>query len=159
MEEPIFYGCSICGNLVFMMKDSGVIPVCCGKQMEEVRTNTSDASLDKHIPLIERRGNRVKLRVGRDSHPMIREHYTEWVALLTGKGFYLRSLSGGQMPETVFTLEDFIAELRERETRPAIWKQRLRYRGYFLKNGCHRRISKPPLFPKWKKRGLLYIRI
>lgn len=104
MEELMFYRCSICGNLIFMVKDSGVIPVCCGKQMEEVLVNGADASFDKHIPFVNRSGNRVRLRVGRGGQPMIPEHFTEWVALLTDCGVYLRAMKIGQRAETVFTL-------------------------------------------------------
>ena len=29
--------CEACGNVVTMVKDSGVTPVCCGKEMVEIK--------------------------------------------------------------------------------------------------------------------------
>ena len=45
-----FYRCSHCGNLVMMVRDSGVNPVCCGEEMELLVAGSQDASLEKHVP-------------------------------------------------------------------------------------------------------------
>lgn len=33
--------CEACGNVVTMVKDSGVTPVCCGKPMKEVESKNT----------------------------------------------------------------------------------------------------------------------
>ena len=40
--------CEVCGNVVAVIKDSGVTPMCCGQQMKEVTIeDTLDTSKDK----------------------------------------------------------------------------------------------------------------
>ena len=36
-----FYKCPHCGNLIAMIKDSSVVPVCCGDQMMELKAGVS----------------------------------------------------------------------------------------------------------------------
>ncbi|MEG1304574.1 MAG: desulfoferrodoxin, partial [Oscillospiraceae bacterium] len=56
MSEKRFYICEICGNMIEMVKSSGVPVVCCGKPMKELVPNTVEASLEKHIPVVEING-------------------------------------------------------------------------------------------------------
>lgn len=51
MNELILYRCEICGNLICMIEDSGVVPECCGTEMTRITANTEDASAEKS-PLI-----------------------------------------------------------------------------------------------------------
>ena len=44
------YKCAHCGNIVEMVEDSGVNPVCCGELMQEMVPNTTDAAQEKHVP-------------------------------------------------------------------------------------------------------------
>ena len=47
-----FFICSVCGNIVEMIEPKGPKVVCCGKQMNELVANTTEASLEKHILMI-----------------------------------------------------------------------------------------------------------
>lgn len=41
------------------------VPVmCCGAKMEELVSNTVEASVEKHIPQVEINGNEIKVTVG-----------------------------------------------------------------------------------------------
>ena len=62
---------------------SGVPVVCCGEPMQEIIPGTTDGALEKHVPVIEVEGNKVTVRVGAVEHPMLPEHYIEWIALET----------------------------------------------------------------------------
>ena len=73
------YKCLQCGNMIQMMKESGIPVMCCGKKMEELVPNTVEASEEKHIPVIDVNGNRVTVTVGSVEHPMETEHYIEWI--------------------------------------------------------------------------------
>ena len=53
------YKCAHCGNIVEMVEDRGVNPVCCGELMQELVPNTTDAAQEKHVPVIEVEGNKV----------------------------------------------------------------------------------------------------
>lgn len=74
MQEKKFYICKHCGNIVTYVKDSGVLLTCCGEKMEEIISNTVDASKEKHIPEIEIDNGMVTVTVGSTIHPMTQEH-------------------------------------------------------------------------------------
>ena len=98
------YRCATCGKMMITIKESGVPVICCGKVMEEVVAGTSEASLEKHIPVYNREGNLVKVNVGSIDHPMLEEHYIEWVLLLTNNGYQIKYLSPNDKPHVEFSL-------------------------------------------------------
>ncbi len=99
-----FYICSHCGNIVEMVEDSGVNPVCCGEKMHELSAGSVEASHEKHIPVVTVEGDLVRVSVGSVTHPMAAEHSILWVALETDKGSYRKHLSVGSAPEAVFSI-------------------------------------------------------
>ena len=74
-----FFICKTCGNLVGMINDGGGKLICCGKEMEEITANTVDAAKEKHVPVIEVEGNKVTVKVGSVNHPMLKEHFIQWI--------------------------------------------------------------------------------
>ena len=82
-----FYNCSVCGNVIVKMVDSGVPVVCCGKKMEELVANTVDASQEKHVPVVTTlEDGRLRIEVGSVHHPMMPEHYIAFIYVETDKG-------------------------------------------------------------------------
>ena len=51
-NDRMFLRCTMCGNLVGMVEDGGVTPVCCGKEMKVLKPNTTDAAKEKHVPAL-----------------------------------------------------------------------------------------------------------
>ena len=49
--EQKFYICKHCGNIIAKVKDAGVPVVCCGEKMSEIIPNTTDAAVEKHLPV------------------------------------------------------------------------------------------------------------
>ncbi len=101
-----FFICQTCGNIIAMVKESGVPVVCCGKKMTELVPGTTDASVEKHVPVYTKEGNRVTVKVGSVEHPMAPEHYIEWVSIQTKAGNQRKQLVPGAAPEVCFTLCD-----------------------------------------------------
>ena len=101
-----FYKCNHCGNIIEKIEDKGVPVVCCGEKMEELIPGTVDAAVEKHVPQYSVEGNLVKVAVGRVEHPMIPEHFIQWVSLQTKQGTQLKKLSPGEKPEVVFALAE-----------------------------------------------------
>ena len=91
--EQKFYVCETCGNIIAMVKPSGVPVVCCGKPMKLIVPNTTDAAQEKHVPVWTREGNLVKVQVGSVAHPMVAAHYIEWVSLQTKAGNQRKALA------------------------------------------------------------------
>lgn len=106
MSNKKFYVCAHCGNIVGVIKDGGVTPVCCGEKMRELKPNTTDAAGEKHVPVVSVENGVVTVKVGSVTHPMIEEHYIEWIYLETEKGGQRKALKPGEAPEARFTLVD-----------------------------------------------------
>lgn len=103
--ERNYMKCSICGNLIGVIQDSGVVPVCCGTPMQHLSPNTTDAAQEKHVPVIERSGSAVTVKVGSAMHPMSPEHYIQWVALAQGNKTQRVALAPTDSPEVAFQCE------------------------------------------------------
>ena len=88
-----FYKCPHCGNLIAMIKDSSVVPVCCGDQMMELKAGVSDGAFEKHVPVFTIDGCKVKVNVGEVNHPMTAAHLIEWIAIETNQGCALKHLT------------------------------------------------------------------
>lgn len=109
--EQKFYVCEHCGNMIAMVKNAGVPIMCCGQKMKEIIPGTTDAALEKHVPVYEIKDGKVYVKVGSAEHPMLDVHYIEWISLQTDKGNQRKVLTPGQKPEAVFAiLEDETVE-------------------------------------------------
>lgn len=104
MNDKKFFVCKHCGNLVEMIRNSGVPMVCCGEKMTELEANTVDASVEKHIPVVNVDGNIVTAKVGSVEHPMVDAHFIEWLYLQTSKGGQRKDLLPGEKPEAKFAV-------------------------------------------------------
>ena len=97
-----FYRCKHCGQIVAIVKKTGAPIVCCGEEMEEIIPGSVDASLEKHVPVFTVKGNVVEVKIGSVDHPMIPEHYIEWVSLQTKEGNQRKALKPGDKPAVSF---------------------------------------------------------
>lgn len=104
--EQKFYFCEHCGNMVAVVKESGVPMVCCGQNMTELIPGTTDAAVEKHVPVFEVNGTIVNVTIGSVEHPMIPEHYIEWISLQTKQGNQRKKLNPGDAPKASFALMD-----------------------------------------------------
>ncbi len=102
--EMKFYICEHCGNMIAMVRDKGVPVMCCGHKMTEIVPGTTDASVEKHVPVFEVEDNIVHVKVGSVAHPMLDEHYIEWIAVQTTAGNQRKALKPGDAPEACFAL-------------------------------------------------------
>jgi superoxide reductase len=105
-REPKFYVCKHCGNMVNMLHDSGVKMICCGDEMTELVANTTDAAVEKHVPVITVKDDIVTVTVGSVPHPMTPEHKIVWIYLQTEKGEQLNCVDTQDVAETTFKLTD-----------------------------------------------------
>ena len=104
MSKMRFFICRHCGNLIEMVKNAGVPVMCCGQKMEELIPNTVEASNEKHLPAVSVNGGEVLVAVGSVEHPMVAEHFIEWVVLETENGSQRKFLQPGEKPEVSFLL-------------------------------------------------------
>lgn len=127
MGDVKFYRCEPCGNIITKIIDGGPIPVCCGKTMVELIPDTSDGAVEKHVPVINVEGQVVTVKVGDAPHPMLDEHYIQWVCLHTNKGLQFVNLHPGEAPEAIFALaaDDAVIEAFAYCNIHGLWVSRL----------------------------------
>ncbi|MDR0515356.1 MAG: desulfoferrodoxin Dfx [Coriobacteriaceae bacterium] len=100
----IFYRCSHCGNIAIKPFDSGVPLVCCGEAMDALVANTTDAALEKHVPVVTLDGQNVHVEVGSVAHPMTPDHWITFVCLTSEKGYAFAPLAADGQPQADFVL-------------------------------------------------------
>ena len=101
-----FYICETCKNIITKIVDSKVPVVCCGKPMKELVPGAVDGALEKHVPAVTIEGNTVKVQIGEVIHPMMPEHYIQFIALETKNGVQIKNLKAGDEPKAEFILAD-----------------------------------------------------
>lgn len=97
------YKCSVCGNIVEVLHTGVGTLVCCGKPMDIQEENKVDASVEKHVPVIEKIDDGFKVKIGAIPHPMEAEHFIEWVEVFFDESRSTRIyLKPGDKPEVEF---------------------------------------------------------
>ena len=99
------YKCEICGNIVEMVHEGAGELVCCGQPMVLQQENTVDASYEKHVPVIEKTESGYLVKVGSEPHPMIPEHYIEWIEIIADGKSYKKFLKPGEDPQIEFCIK------------------------------------------------------
>ena len=119
-----FYVCEHCGNIITKVTDKGVPVMCCGQKMVEMVPGSTDAAQEKHVPVYTVDGNKVHVVVGSVEHPMVEEHFIEWIALETKQGVQIKYLKPGQKPEADFVLVDGdeVVSVQEHCNLHSLWK-------------------------------------
>lgn len=87
MKKMCFYICSNCGNMITAMTDTNI--TCCGKKLKLLQPQKAT---EHERLIVEKIENDFYITT---YHPMEREHYISFVALLTGDSIMLRK----QYPE------------------------------------------------------------
>ncbi len=99
-----FYQCDSCKSIFTFASQPLEKVNCCGSTLNELIPNSTAASLEKHIPVVEQFDNQVIVKVGRETHPMLPEHYIEWIIIETTHGYQQKNLRPGEAPMAEFLL-------------------------------------------------------
>ncbi len=78
--------------------------ICCGEPMLLQKENTVDASVEKHLPVIERSEKEITVIIGEVEHPMTSEHYIQWIELIADGKTYRQNLKPENKPLAKFKL-------------------------------------------------------
>ena len=104
-ERLQVYKCGVCGNIVEVVHAGAGELVCCGQPMDLLTENTTDAAVEKHVPVIEELDHGIKVTVGSVPHPMADDHYIEWIEVVAGGKSYTEYLNPGGAPEATFCVK------------------------------------------------------
>ncbi len=116
-----FLQCPDCHGVALVIygeEDAG-----CGTY-DKLHANTSDAALEKHLPVVRVEKGKVMAKIGDHDHPMEEDHFITWVYLETTCGGMLRVLKPKDRPEVEFRLSDGERPLAVYEycNRHGLWK-------------------------------------
>lgn len=105
MKNLIIKKCNKCGALIHVLddcdcSDCGII--CCNETMVELKPNVTDAAIEKHVPVVEKDGDIIKVKV---NHVMEREHYIEWLLYVSSVGEEIVYFKPGDEVQAQFKYE------------------------------------------------------
>lgn len=121
-EKLQIYKCEICGNIVEVLHTGKGQLVCCGQPMKLQKENTVDAAKEKHVPVIEKTDDGIKVKVGSVPHPMEEKHYIEWIEVIVDGKSCREFLKPGAQPEAVFLIKGENITAREYCNLHGLWK-------------------------------------
>jgi superoxide reductase len=123
-EKLQVFKCDICGNIVEVLHGGKGQLVCCNEPMKELVPNTVDASMEKHVPIIEKTENGITVKVGSAPHPMEEKHYIEWIEVIIDGRVYRQFLSPGTAAEAFFPVKGENITAREYCNVHGLWKSK-----------------------------------
>lgn len=100
-----FYLCQHCKNVTIKVVDSQVPLVCCGEKMVELIPMQSDGALEKHLPVLSFDGDTLTVTVGEVLHPMLENHYINFVVVELVDGYLIKHLSPASQPVAKFNVK------------------------------------------------------
>lgn len=125
LEKLQVYKCDICGNIVEVLNVGGGTLSCCGKPMTLLTENTVDAAVEKHIPVAEEKDGELLVKVGEVEHPMLTEHFIQWIEVITKDGQVLRKhLNPDEKPAARFNVNGEVDRVREYCNLHGLWSNK-----------------------------------
>lgn len=82
-RELVLKKCEKCGAVIKVIEDCKCDDCgikCCDEQMKVIKPNSVDAAVEKHVPTYEIVEDEIFVKV---NHVMEKEHYIEWIAMVT----------------------------------------------------------------------------
>lgn len=103
--KTLMYVCPVCGNVIVKLVDSGVVPTCCGREMQlqYPEMHEEQGVSEKHLPDVSLRdASTLKVCVGTTPHPMTKEHLIRLILLESEHGLQVRFLTENNQPSAKF---------------------------------------------------------
>jgi len=121
-EKMAVYKCELCGNIAEVLTAGSAEMMCCGQQMVKQNENTTDAAVEKHVPVLEKKNDGWQVTVGSVDHPMTDDHYIEWIELIAGDTVYRQFLNPSDKPAAFFPSVEGDVSVRAYCNLHGLWK-------------------------------------
>ncbi len=121
-KKKDIYKCDTCGKIIEILHDADGKLACCGEQMVLMQENSMDAAVEKHIPVLEKNGDTMTVKVGSVAHPMEEQHYIEFIELITEARSYHAFLDPGKSSEASFDIKGDVLSARAYCNLHGLWK-------------------------------------
>ena len=117
------YKCEACGNIIEVLHAGPGELVCCGSPMTLMGEKSEDTGVEKHLPVIEKKETGYLVKVGSVTHPMLDEHYIEFIELVTPTTVLRKVLKSGDAPEAFFECNEENVKAREYCSIHGLWSK------------------------------------
>ncbi|MFA6754990.1 MAG: desulfoferrodoxin family protein [Bacilli bacterium] len=104
MNDVMLFKCNKCGKIIELYTKMCCPTICCGEPMVQLKANSTDAALEKHVPVVTIREESVHVEIGSVLHPMLEEHHIQFVILVTDKGYKRVDLHANEKPIVDFAI-------------------------------------------------------
>ncbi len=121
-ERGQLFKCLVCGIIAEVLEGGAGELVCCGQRMERLRENSSGATREQHVPVLQRTDGGVKVQVGSAPHPMESQHFVQWIEVSSEDRTCRSFLQPGQAPEATFNMKGRRLTARQYCCRHGLWK-------------------------------------
>lgn len=98
------YKCDICGNIVEVTHEGEGQLVCCNQPMKLLESKSKDDGVEKHLPSILKTDTGIRVQIGEVEHPMIDNHYIEWIECIVDGNVHRKYLLPGDQPVVDFNI-------------------------------------------------------
>jgi superoxide reductase len=116
--------CNLCGKLAMIIRDGGRRTICCDQLMEKLTEQATGAPGDGHVPVLEKAGTGIRVKVPGYPSEMKKDHYLEWIEVIDGKRLQVMGLSPGDAPEAIFAGTDIGVKARAYCEEHGLWSNR-----------------------------------
>lgn len=117
-----FYTCLNCNNIVTQIGAGADVLQCCDEKMKKLEVGIVEASLEKHIPIVDIDGDRITVKVAKEMHPMEEKHFIGWVCVQTDKGFMIEYLKPSTEPQVIFYTKNQVLNVYAYCNLHGLWK-------------------------------------
>ena len=115
-ETKQVYRCNVCGNIIEVLHSGFGKIICCNNEMELLKEKNEGTGSEKHVPVIEKTDNGIKVKVSSLTHPMEENHCIEWVEVIANDKIYRKALKPGDEPVAEFEIDlEDVNEVSARE--------------------------------------------
>lgn len=118
------YKCKVCGNIVEVAGAAGGTLSCCGQPMQLMKENDTDGAKEKHVPVVTKIDGGYRVEVGEVEHPMLDNHYIQWIELVTPDKIYRQYLKPAEKPVAEFKTDATDVYAREYCNLHGLWKNK-----------------------------------
>jgi superoxide reductase len=116
------YKCEECGIVVEVLEGGAGTLVCCDEPMKLMEEQTADQTTEKHVPVVERVDEGIKVTVGSTLHPMTEKHWIQWIQLMADGKVYKQYLKPEDDPVAVFPVKADKVSAREYCNIHGLWR-------------------------------------
>lgn len=99
-----FFNCGDSCNFLICFGENNNSTYKPDEKIKELIPGVTDGASEKHIPVYKIGEDKIVVHVGEVEHPMLDEHYIEWILVETNQGFHLKQLKPADKTEAEFTL-------------------------------------------------------